>query len=98
MITTSVGTIFARVHDVPEDIDPDTGTRMEPAVQIEFDVVIGEEVRVMTSYVPREWTDTEVRESIRRTAHQLSECLGLPQDLDVNVIAYRHTADHPKGQ
>lgn len=95
MTTTTDGAIYARVHDVPEDIDPDTGVSMEPAVEIEIDVVVGEDVRCLTTYVPRSWSDTEVRQAVNDTAHSVCESLGLP-DLDVKLIAYRHSADLAK--
>lgn len=90
-MTLEPGTIYAKIHDVPEDFDPDTGTQMEPAVEIEFDIAIGSEIKCVTTYVPPSYTNSQIRQIVADTAHNLCASLGV-EDLDVTITEFRHTA------
>lgn len=90
------GSVFAKVHDVPESIDPETGTTMQAAVEMEIDVVIGTTVHCITTYVPPSYTFIEIRDVLQRTTRTLALSLGFSPDTPVKIIEYRHTQEVPQ--
>lgn len=91
-MTLEPGTIYAKIHDVPGEYDPDTGTQMEAAVEIEFDIAFANgDIKCVNTYVPPSYTNSQIRQVVADTAHNLCVSLGI-DDLEVTITEFRHTA------
>lgn len=82
--------IFAKVHDLGEDTDPDTGTHLEACVEIEIDLVLGEEVHCLTTYVPPSYDRERITQAIETSVRAFAAANQFPVDTPFTITEYRH--------